>query len=180
MRLQHERIGNCGDDHGNMLQNRKNKRMTNTRLDKDEYYLRVARLIKERGTCARRQVGCVLVDEHFHIIGTGYNGNARGTPHCIEVPCEGAQYGSGQGLDKCEAIHAEQNALLQCSDVMRIYRAYTTTLPCVHCMKLLMNTSVQSIYYSETYPHSSKIEALAQQRGIELVHVPLDAQSSLA
>lgn len=138
------------------------------RLSKEEYFLRVADLIKERGTCQRRKVGCVLVDQYSHIIGTGYNGSAKGTQHCIDIPCEGAKYPSGQGLDKCEAIHAEQNALLQCSDVMRIREVYSTTLPCPHCMKLLMNTSVERIYYIESYPNNDVFE-LANKKNIELI-----------
>ena len=151
-----------------------------TRLGKDEYFLKVADLLKERSTCPRRQVGCVLVDQYHNIIATGYNGNARGTEHCIDIPCPGAvnpetgqRYESGQGLDRCEAIHAEQNALLQCSDVMKIFKAYTTTKPCVHCMKLLMNTSVKEIYYLEDYASSSaaQVSALAEKAGILLIQI---------
>ena len=56
-------------------------------------------------------------------------------------------------MDKCEAIHAEQNALLQCKDVYDIDRVYTTLEPCVHCVKLLLNTSTQQIIYGEKYVH---------------------------
>lgn len=144
------------------------------RLEKDAYFLQVADLLKARTTCPRRAVGCVLVDEHDFIMATGYNGNARGTDHCIDTPCPGAQSASGQDLDKCEAIHAEQNALLQCSDVMRIKKAYTTTLPCVHCMKLFMNTSVEEIYFIEDYaPMRAQVEKLAEKRGIKLIHQAL-------
>jgi hypothetical protein len=38
---------------------------------------------------------------------------------------------SGTGLDVCEAIHAEQNALLQCKDVEQIDTAYVTAMPCM-------------------------------------------------
>lgn len=146
-----------------------------TRPDKHQSYLQIADTVKARATCPRRQVGCVLVDKHFHILATGYNGTAKGVAHCTDVPCEGANAPSGTGLDKCEAIHAEQNALLQCRDVMDIQYAYCTTLPCVHCMKLLMNTSVEAIYFDQPYPNAEKVYALAQQRGIALIHLPLTA-----
>lgn len=152
-----------------------------TRLEKDEYFLRLADLLKERSTCPRRAVGCVLVDEHYHVMATGYNGTARGTDHCIDVPCPGALSASGTDLDKCEAIHAEQNALLQCHDVMKIARAYCTTQPCVHCMKLLMNTSVQEIYFLEDYPKTVEaVHELARKRGITLIHRPLPERVNLS
>ena len=69
---------------------------------------------------------------------TGYNGNPSGFTHCIDEPCEGSTSKSGTDLDKCQAIHAEQNALLQCKDVYSIDRVYTTLEPCIHCIKLLL------------------------------------------
>jgi dCMP deaminase len=86
-----------------------------------------------------------------HILATGYNGPARGQDHCLDFPCPGANLQSGQGLDLCEAIHAEQNALLQCRDVQQIHTCYTTTSPCTHCVKLLLNTSCEVIFYYEAY-----------------------------
>lgn len=66
--------------------------------------------------------------------------------------CSGAGLPSGQGLDKCEAIHAEQNALLQCKDVFEIDTCYVTVSPCVTCTKLLLNTACQRIVFLEEYP----------------------------
>lgn len=127
----------------------------------DEYFLRMAWLVSERGTCARRKVGCVLVNERNQVIATGYNGVAAGLPHCnhhdpdhplgFPFACEGAHAPSGVDLDKCEAIHAEQNALLQCGDVYQIHTAYVTTSPCIHCIKLLLNTSCQRIVCGSIY-----------------------------
>lgn len=121
------------------------------RIEVDEYFSTIAVAVALRSTCARRAVGCVLVDHYNHILATGYNGVASGRPHCIETPCPGVIYPSGKGLEDCEAIHAEQNALLQCSDVKKIYAAYCTTAPCVHCVKLLSNTSCHEIIFISEY-----------------------------
>ena len=124
------------------------------RLGIDDYFTNMATVVALRSTCARRAVGCVLVDEHNHVLATGYNGVARLRPHCIDVPCPGATCKTGQGLELCEAIHAEQNALLQCKDVFKIYAAYCTTAPCAHCVKLLSNTSCQEIVFIQSYEHA--------------------------
>ena len=114
-----------------------------------------------RSTCLRRHVGCVLLDKYGYVISTGYNGVAAGLPHCNEElqafgtfphACGGAHSASGTDLDSCEAIHAEQNALLQCRDPHLIDTCYTTTSPCITCVKLLMNTSCGRIVFSEEYP----------------------------
>lgn len=67
--------------------------------------------------------------------------------------CSGAKSPSGTNLDGCEAIHAEQNALLQCKDMHDIHTVYVSASPCVTCTKLLLNTSCQRIVFSEEYPH---------------------------
>ena len=122
------------------------------RPNRDEYFLSMASLVSLRATCRRRRVGCVLVDANRHVLATGYNGVARSMPHCLDTPCDGANLPSGTGLDRCNAIHAEQNALLQCRDVEAIETAYITTSPCVTCVKLLMNTGCKRIVFIQCYP----------------------------
>lgn len=128
------------------------------RLSKDEYFTEMAALVSQRATCARRRVGCVLVNSRGHVLATGYNGVPSGSAHCTDTPCAGASFPSGQGLEHCEAVHAEQNALLQCRDIFDIQTAYVTTMPCMTCTKLLLNTSCQRIVYIESYPHSEAAE----------------------
>lgn len=139
----------------------------------------MVRLVASRGTCLRRRVGCVIVDEHNYVMATGYNGVHRGASHCNEathiadvmraIPgtgtvravgeltyghaCPGANAPSGTALLDCKAVHAEQNALLQCGDTNRIHTVYCTASPCVTCMRMLANTSVKRIAFLEAYPH---------------------------
>ena len=121
------------------------------RPDKDEYFINLTNVIKTRSTCPKLSVGCLLINKHGHILSTGYNGVASGLPHCLDEPCKGALYPKGAGLGLCEAIHAEQNALLQCSNVQEIATCYVTTFPCLTCLKLLLNTSCQRIVYLDDY-----------------------------
>lgn len=130
------------------------------RQSKHITFLQMASGLSLRSTCARRNVGVIMTDAMDHIIASGYNGNAAGLPHCIENPCDGANLPSGTGLDVCEAIHAEQNALMQCHDVSKIVSVYCTTAPCVHCTKMLMNTSAMTIFFLTDYPHSDVAKAL--------------------
>lgn len=120
----------------------------------DEYFLAIARVVASRGTCARRQVGCVLVDGDRHIISTGYNGVAAGAPHCTERACPGAGLPSGAGLDKCEAIHAEINALIHCAEIRRVETCYVTVTPCVSCIKALLSTGCRRVVALSAYAAS--------------------------
>lgn len=114
----------------------------------------MALVVSRRATCHRRRVGCVLTNARGHVLATGYNGVASGMMHCIEAPCPGALMPSGSGLDSCLSIHAEMNSLMQCSDPWAIEDVYCTTSPCVHCIKMLMNTSAKTIWFYEEYPHA--------------------------
>jgi dCMP deaminase len=124
------------------------------RPDLDTYFMSMAILVASRATCPRRKVGSVLINTRGHVLATGYNGVAAGQTHCIDSPCPGAGLPSGQGLDKCQALHGEQNALLQCRDVYQIDTAYVTASPCITCTKLFLNTSCRRIVFLDEYPHS--------------------------
>jgi len=126
----------------------------------EKYFLNIANLVATRTTCPRRAVGCVIVDEYKHILATGFNGVPMNFPHCTEYPCGGENCKSGTELDKCMAIHAEQNALLQCPNVMEINTIYCTISPCEPCSKLIGNTSCKKVVYSEAYSNITGIEML--------------------
>lgn len=118
----------------------------------DAWALVIAAAVATRGTCLRRKVGCVLTDARGRVLATGYNGVARGAPHCNEGhSCAGATWPPGAGLDACEAVHAEQSALTQCREPDLIHACYVTVSPCVSCLKLLMNTGCQRVVFSEAY-----------------------------
>lgn len=135
------------------------------RPDFTQTYMEMLLSLEKRSTCIRRSVACILTDSKNRVLSTGYNGVASGMPHCnhgetredgfavtyFPNACSGAEYPSGHGLDQCQAIHAEQNALLQCGDVDKIHNVYVSCSPCIHCMKLLMNTGAKMIYCREIY-----------------------------
>lgn len=124
----------------------------------DVYMMAMAMMAASRATCSRRAVGCVMTNSLNHIVATGYNGVPRGMVHCgIEI-CPGIGAASGTQLDGCMAIHAEQNALLQCPDTRDIVACYVTTQPCLTCTKLLLNTSCKEIIYLQPYPHEAAVK----------------------
>jgi dCMP deaminase len=86
--------------------------------------------------------------------------------------CSGAHSPSGTNLDHCQAIHAEQNALLQCRDVYNIEACYVTTSPCMTCVKLLLNTSCQKIYFLDEYSHT-EAKDLWESAGREWIHMKM-------
>jgi dCMP deaminase len=146
--------------------------MGNARPSRDDVGLMLVQVWAMRGTCARRRVGCVLVDADGYPLASGYNGPAAGMPHCTERPCPGAALPSGTGLDVCEALHAEWNAIARCPDVRRIDTCYVTSSPCVTCTKMLLNTACRRIVFLDRYAHDGPAAAMWEKAGREWVHRP--------
>lgn len=85
------------------------------RPDKDTYYLDIALAVSKRGTCLKRRYGCVIVKDDI-IIATGYNGNPRGEENCCDCGvCKRADAERYKDYENCNAVHAEQNALIAAS-----------------------------------------------------------------
>ena len=128
----------------------------------------IAQLVSERSTCLRRKVGAVLVRER-RILATGYNGAARGLPHCDDVGClrEKMNIPSGERIEICRGIHAEQNALVQAAAFgISVTGAmlYCTHEPCITCAKMLLNAGIREFVVEHPYPDELGRKMLAQAR----------------
>ena len=137
----------------------------------DDIFMQKARIMASRSSCLRRQVGAVIVVKNREIA-SGYNGSVAGTPHCEEVGCkrEELKIPSGQRQEICRAIHAEQNAILQCALTGVIPTGgtiYTTCQPCVTCAKLIANVGIQRIVFEGDYPDSLALDIL-KEAGVSL------------
>lgn len=122
----------------------------------DRYFMDICRLVSERSTCLRRQVGAVLVRDK-RILCTGYNGVPHGLAHCSEAGClrEQMSIPSGERIEICRGIHAEQNALVQAASFgvnASGATLYCTHEPCITCAKMLVNAGIREFVVAEPYP----------------------------
>lgn len=132
----------------------------------DQRYLRMARIWAENSYCTRRQVGALIVRDQM-IISDGYNG----TPAGFENVCE-----DQDGSTKPYVLHAEANAITKVAASNNNCTGatiYITASPCVECAKLIIQSRIQRVVYSEQYRLTDGIELL-QRAGIELVYMPID------
>lgn len=87
------------------------------RISKIDTYLNCAETFAYRSTCIKRKYGAVIVKDDV-VISTGYNGSPRGFENCCDLgtcPRIVRDLHQGDGYGICRAIHAEMNALLNCS-----------------------------------------------------------------
>ena len=93
------------------------KPLNGKRISKIDTYLNCAETFAYRSTCIKRKYGAVIVKDDV-VISTGYNGSPRGLDNCCdlgECPRIARNMHQGDGYGMCKAIHAEANALLNCS-----------------------------------------------------------------
>ncbi len=141
------------------------------------YFMRIAQLVAERSTCERAHVGAVIVRDKS-ILATGYNGSPAGLPHCTEAGCLVYTTTTPDGTveQNCfRTIHAEINAIAQAAKngtSIENAEIYVTASPCIHCLKVLINVGMKTIYYAKPYKIDT-VQHLLDAAGIELVHVPV-------
>lgn len=140
--------------------------MNEKQLELDKRYLRMARIWAENSYCTRRKVGALIVKDKM-IISDGYNG----TPSGFENVCE-----LDNGATKPYVLHAEANAITKIaksgnnSDGATLY---VTASPCLECSKLIIQSGIRRVVYSENYRLTDGIDLL-KRAGVEVVFIELE------
>ena len=142
----------------------------------DKYYLDVCNTVARNSKCLSRKIGAILVKDKS-IISTGYNGPARGIPHCgkerykkdlmlqrninnhedIENTCprQIMGYKSGEGLEVCIAGHAERNALINAArhgiKTKGVSMYMNCPTPCTPCLIEIINAGIVEIVFTELH-----------------------------
>ena len=138
----------------------------------NDYFISIATLVAQRSTCIRRKVGAIIVKDK-RILTTGYNGVPTGVEHCTTRGClrEKRSIPSGERHELCRGLHAEQNAIIQAAiHGVSINGAdiYCTHVPCVLCVKMLINAGIKRIFYIEGYKDALAKELL-DEAGIKVI-----------
>ncbi|NLI25652.1 MAG: dCMP deaminase family protein [Bacteroidales bacterium] len=134
-------------------------------LQFDRRYLEMARIWGQNSYCKRRQVGALIVKGRM-IISDGYNG----TPEGFENVCEDETFHT-----KPYVLHAEANAITKVAksnNSSENATLYVTCSPCMECAKLIIQSGIRRVVFSEKYPNEDGIRLL-ERAGIEVVHILL-------
>lgn len=153
------------------------------RNDWTTYFMDIADRVAQRSTCLRRKVGAVAVKDK-RIVSTGYNGAPSGIKHCADAGCLRQELGipSGQRHEICRAVHAEQNVIIEAARFgISLFGAelYCTTLPCLICAKMLVNSGIRRVFFREKYDDQMTLD-LFNDAGIELVQINMETDNGRA
>ncbi len=130
------------------------------------YYMDIAKRTAELSTARKKKVGAVIVKDD-RVISIGYNGTPSGWDNECEEwrPNEGVTFKVNEGdreiygswYTKAEVLHAEANAITKLAKSPESGEGATlfcTLEPCIECAKLIYQTGINTVYYSEEYKAS--------------------------
>ena len=158
----------------------------------------IAKIIAQRGTCSRLQVGAII-SRGGRVISTGYNGAPSGLPHCnhdndppigiissipiefspatrnilpgriMEIPDITYTYIPSTGCKVAE--HAERNAIAFAARyglALEGAEIHTTHSPCLDCARSIINAGLTRVTFEIAYRLTDGVELL-KQAGLEVV-----------
>ncbi len=132
----------------------------------DIAYLKMAKEWSKLSHCKRKQVGAIIVKGKM-IISDGYNGAPTGFDNCCE---------DENGNTKWHVLHAEANAILKvASSTQGCNKAtlYLTLSPCKDCSKLIHQSGIKRVVYSDAYKDTTGLEFL-KKANVEILYLPIN------
>ncbi len=153
-------------------------------------YMDTARRFAELSPAKRRKVGAIVVKDD-RIISIGYNGMPVGWDNECEnkeyLNAAKAGFMNDEEIQekfpheeyvqeyqalrryrlvtKDEVLHAESNAIAKLAKSNESGLGadlFVTTAPCIHCAKLIHQTGISRVWYSDNYRDSAGIDFLAK------------------
>lgn len=121
----------------------------------DKPMLSTAYTFSQQSYCNRLKVGAVLASEG-RILATGYNGTIRGMDNCCEDP---------SGTTSDFTLHAEQNLISFCARKgipTESTTLYITHAPCAQCSKLIAQSGITEVVFSDYYKSTDGIDFLTE------------------
>lgn len=148
----------------------------NSRISWDEYFMAQSHLLSLRSTCSRLNVGAIIVRDK-RIIASGYNGSIKDDSHCTDIGCKIVD---GHCV---RTIHAEINAILQCSKFgasTENASIYVTHFPCLNCTKSIIQSGIKEICYYNDYRNNEYAKELIEKSKITLRKIDYNPQKIIS
>ena len=161
----------------------------------DEMYMQLAVNMAKLSTCARVQVGAVLVVDERPLL-SGYNGTPKGHEHCIDI--YKAKYEKAKELyfegtfeeymmlpevredhgkfSRLHEIHAEVNIISQAAYkglAAKNGKLYVTCSPCNDCCKSILTAGIVEVVFKDLYDRETEGLEILVNSGIKLRQLKL-------
>lgn len=132
-------------------------------LKNDLIYLQMSHIWGKNSHCQRMKVGCLMV-KNKSIISDGYNGSPTGFSNVCE---------DDNMVTLPYVLHAEANAITKLAKSTQSSEGstiYVNLSPCFECSKLIIQSGIKRVVFSEVYRKPESLEFLFEA-GIEIVKI---------
>jgi dCMP deaminase len=113
-------------------------------LSWQDYFMGIAMLSSQRSKDPNTQVGACVVNQSGRIIGIGYNGFPDG---CGDDHFPWGRKGDWLKTKYPYVVHAELNAIMNCTEKPNNCTLYVTLFPCHECAKAIIQSGIKSVVY---------------------------------
>lgn len=123
------------------------------RITRNQLFAGMVKLVSQRSTCPKKQVGSVLIKDG-RVIAISYNG---------VLPGEDPMVGYNEETGETATVHAEANLIAFCAkngistDECELW---VTMTPCVKCAELIIQAGIQRVVCLEAYRDPKGAEKL--------------------
>ncbi|MFI3284352.1 MAG: deaminase [Erysipelotrichaceae bacterium] len=143
------------------------------RRSKVNYYLDLAEMVAQRGTCLRKQYGSVIVNND-EVVSTGYVGSPRGRKNCSDIGVcirEQLNVPRGERYELCRSVHSEANAIISasrdkmigsslylCGKDVKTNEYVKDSNSCSMCKRMIINAGIAKVYIRDDKEHYREID----------------------
>ena len=140
---------------------------------KAEDFMRVAEVVASFSKDPSTKVGAVIIDDHYNILATGYNGFPRGVADTEERLCN-------RSLKYPLTVHAEANAIAASARTGRRLEGATMIVsslyPCVDCAGLIAQAGIKKVIapriVNERWSESNQLaRVIFVEAGVEVMEL---------
>lgn len=160
----------------------------------DQYFWNICECISSQSRCFSRKLGSIIVRDRS-VIASGYNGPARGIPHCNErytldksliqilpafpsgdsvytCPRRVLGFKSGEGIEHCYAVHSETNCIANAAkngvntSGTTLYLNWVT--PCASCLSNIINAGIIEVVVTELTPYNDHAQFIIDHANIKI------------
>jgi dCMP deaminase len=138
-----------------------------------EYFIGLAHAVSARSHDLQTQHGCIITDTNNRILGVGYNGFPKGM-NDLELP-------NTRPEKYPWMIHAERNALSNCTIRPENGTAYVTGQCCNDCIMALWQEGITKVYMRKNHgthlfdnSHQERFNLFVNMSGIDIEYIDPD------
>jgi len=132
--------------------------------NEDDFYMSLASKAAQNSRCAKKHLGCVLVNSDDRVV-SGTNGAPYPLKPCN--PCPRSELPNGEQLQLCRAVHAERDALLNAAkngvstDGAILYA--NMGVPCGDCLLELCAAGIKVVVCSKGTFYDDKSKGILHE-----------------